>query len=256
MSPQSRSAREQAADPVPGGPDRTGPRIRRVFVAIPLPEPARRELENLVDEVRSAADPDVRDVRWVRLDGLHLTLRFIGQVDEGRLDSLAAAVGSAAERVTGFDVTIHGAGAFPSETRPRALWLGVTQGSDELGAAAQAVDDALAVAGVERSDRPYRAHLTLARSDGVRSGPDVVRRLIAAGDALSTTFEATELVLFESLQGGGPARYEPLHKAALRRTASASEPRRGSPSPVLPSDPSAGARASVGARRKEQRPGT
>ena len=256
MSPRSRSAHAQAADAGRGGGDRTGPRIRRVFVAIPLPEAARRELQDLVDEVRAAADPDVRDVRWVRLDGLHLTLRFIGQVDEDRLDALVAAVASAADRVTGFDVTIHGAGAFPSTTRPRALWLGVTGGAEELGAAAQVVDDALAEAGVERSNRPYRAHLTLARSDGVRSGPDVVRRLIEAGDGRSTTFAATELVLFESLQGGGPARYEPLHKAALRRTASASEPRRGSPSPVLPSDPSAGARASVGARRKEQRPGT
>ena len=258
MSPRSRSARGPAADPAAdeaGGGDRSGSRIHRVFVAIPLPEAARLEVAALVERVRSKADPGVRDVRWVRLDGLHVTLRFIGQVEEARLEAIAGAVEAAAAISDAFDVTIRGGGAFPSLTRPRALWLSMTAGSEGLAATAGAVEDALAASGFERSTRPFRAHLTLARSDGVRAGPDVARRLVDAAEEGETSFTAGELVLYETHQGGGPARYEPLLVAPLR-PAAVSERRRRQPSPVLPSEPSAGVRSSVGARRKEQRPGT
>jgi RNA 2',3'-cyclic 3'-phosphodiesterase len=255
VSGRDGSARREA-DREGGAGDGAAPRTRRVFVAIPLPEAARREVAALVESVRSAADPNVRDVRWVRLDGLHLTLRFIGLVDETRLEALAESVEAAAGSTDAFEVTIRGGGAFPSTTRPRTLWLGVAAGSDELAAAAAAVDDSLAAADVDRETRPFRAHLTLARSDGVRSGSDVARRLIEAADGRATAFAATELVLFETVQGGGPARYVPLHVARLRSAGASPEPRRPRSSPVLPSEPSVGPRGSVGSRRKEQRPGT
>jgi 2'-5' RNA ligase len=239
-------------------PDPSG--TRRVFVAIPLAEPAREEVAALVESVRAAADPEVRDVRWVRLDGLHLTLRFIGPVDEDRLEPLSRAVETAAAAVDPFDVTIEGAGAFPSPTRPRTIWLGVTEGGAALADAAAAVEDALAATGLERSARPFRAHLTVARSDGIRSGPDVARRLINAADRRAIAFKASELVLFETRSGGGPARYVPLRTALFREPAAAQaaapEQRRLATSPVLPSEPTVEARTSVGARRKEQGPGT
>ena len=188
---------------------------RRLFVAIPIPAPVRDAVTALVDGVRSAGDPAVRDVRWVRLDGLHLTVRFLGPTEEENVADVAAAVDQTARRVVPFDVVIAGGGAFPSVARPRALWLGVAEGVDELTAAAAALDDALAEVGWPREERPFRAHLTLARSDGVRSGPAVARRLIDAAAAVREPFRAGSLVLFESISGGGPARYVPLHEASL-----------------------------------------
>ena len=189
---------------------------RRVFVAVPLPEPAFRAVVGLVEGVRAAADPAVRDVRWVRLDGLHLTLRFIGLSDEDEIAAFGEAMDRAAATIAPFEVAIEGAGAFPAVGRPRVLWLDVTNGRDALAAAAAALDDELAIAGLERSDRPYRAHLTVARADGIRAGPEVARRLAEAGAGHLTTFTATEIVLFETIGGGGPARYEPLRRAELR----------------------------------------
>jgi RNA 2',3'-cyclic 3'-phosphodiesterase len=232
------------------------PGTRRVFVAVPLPEPAREDVAALVDAVRSAADPDVRDVRWVRMDGLHLTLRFIGPVGADRIGPIARAVEEAAATIDAFDVTIDGAGAFPSPTRPRTIWLDVTDGAPELAGAAGAVEDALAATGLERSSRPFRAHLTVARSDGIRAGPAVARRFIDAAARRRTAFRATELVLFETRSGGGPARYAPLHTAPLRRPDPLPERRRPVASSVLPSEPSVEPRTSVGGRRKEQGPGT
>ena len=175
----------------------------------------REAVAELVDSVRANADRSQRDVRWVRLDGLHLTLRFLGPTEEVGIPAVAAAVDQAAAETRQFEVAIGGAGAFPSVARPRALWLGVTRGVNELGAVARRLDDRLADVGWARDDRPYRAHLTLARSDGVRAGPDVARRLIAAATPFETTFRAESLALFESISGGGPARYEPLHEARL-----------------------------------------
>lgn len=188
---------------------------RRLFVAIPVPPPVREAITAVVASVRAAGDPAVRDVRWVRLDGLHLTVRFLGPTDEDRVADTAAAVDRTARAIEPFDVVIAGGGAFPSVARPRALWLGVADGAPELGAAAAKLDDALAEAGWPREERPFRAHLTLARSDGIRAGPAVARRLIEAAEAVREPFRAESLVLFESVSGGGPARYIPLHETSI-----------------------------------------
>jgi 2'-5' RNA ligase len=131
------------------------------------------------------------------------------------LASVADAVDRVAPSISPFDIVIAGAGAFPSEARPRTLWLGVEAGGDELTSAAGNLDAALAPSGWVPEDRPFRAHLTLARSDGVHSGPTVARRLIEAAKDVREPFRATSIVLFESISGDGPARYEPLHEAPL-----------------------------------------
>ena len=197
---------------------RRGPELgpgRRLFIAVPTPAEVREAVTELVGSVRDGSQPDQRDVRWVRLDGLHLTLRFLGPTSEDRIATVATTVDLVAASTSGFDVSIGGAGAFPSPARPRALWLGVVDGVAELAAVARTLDQRLVDAGWTLDDRPYRPHVTLARSDGVRAGPDVARRLIVAAERFTVTFRASSLVLFESISGGGPARYEPLHEATL-----------------------------------------
>jgi 2'-5' RNA ligase len=197
----------------PGGPQAPG---RRLFVAIPIPQPVRDSVASMVESVRAEGDPSIRDVRWVRLDGLHLTIRFLGPTEEGAVTAISAAVDRVANSLEPFDVVLAGAGAFPSVARPRALWLGVDGGLSKLEESASALEDALADAGWPRSERPFRPHLTLARSDGVRAGPQVARRLIDAAAGVRESFRADALVLFETVSGGGPARYLPLHEARFR----------------------------------------
>ena len=188
---------------------------RRLFVAVPIPPSVCERVAAVVEAVRAKGDPDARDVRWVRLDSLHLTLRFLGPTEEGRVAGVVEAVDRAASELAPFDVVISGAGAFPSTARPRALWLGIGDGAADLSAAAARLDDALEPSGWPREDRPFRAHLTLARSDGVRAGPVVAQRLIEAATAVREPFRAEAVVLFESISGHGPARYEPLHEVRL-----------------------------------------
>jgi 2'-5' RNA ligase len=189
---------------------------RRLFFALPLPPEATGEIASLVERVRAEGVPgDGRDVRWVRLDGLHLTLRFLGPTTDDRLEAAIGAVHAAAAGEARFDVTIGGAGMFPPAGRPRALWLGLRAGEDGLAGLAAAVDRALTDAGWVLDSRPFRAHLTLARSDGVPAGAAIGARLAEAAADLDVRFRAERIGLFESLTGGGPARYEPLAMADL-----------------------------------------
>ena len=109
-----------------------------------------------------------------------------------------------------FDISIGGGGTFPPGGRPRALWLDVRTGVDGLVGLVGGIDRALADAGWTLDAKPFRPHLTLARSDGVPAGAAIGARLIEAAADLDVRFRAESAGLFESLTGGGPARYEPL----------------------------------------------
>jgi RNA 2',3'-cyclic 3'-phosphodiesterase len=189
---------------------------RRIFVAAPLPADASAAIAEVVERVRAEGVPGGgRDVRWVRLDGLHLTLRFLGPTVEDRVALARDAVREAADDGGPISVTLGGAGTFPTGGRPRALWLGVREGADDLANLAARVDRALVDRGWPAETRAFRAHLTLARADGVPAGAAIGARLEAASSSLDARFELDRIGLFESLTGGGPARYEPLELAAL-----------------------------------------
>jgi RNA 2',3'-cyclic 3'-phosphodiesterase len=187
-----------------------------LFIAVPLPDHASDAVAELVDRLRAEGVPGGgRDVRWVRLDGLHLTLRFLGPTLDDRIESAVAAVHAAASAGHGFDLSIGGAGAFPHGARPRALWLGLRQGEEQLAWLAGVVDGALTDRGWQFEAKPFRAHLTLARADGVPAGAAIGARLVEAAGHLDVSFRAAQIGLYESLTGGGPARYEPIAMADL-----------------------------------------
>lgn len=186
----------------------------RLFVAVPVHDDARAAVADLVEAIRSG-EPAGRGVRWVRLDGLHLTLRFLGPTPEDRVAELAAAVARTAASSAPFGIRISGADAFPPTGRPRTLWLDLEEGSDRLAALAAHLDDELAAAGWERERRPFRAHLTLARADGVRAGPATVAALRVAAATIAIESPIDRIVLFESITGDGRARYVARSEAAL-----------------------------------------
>jgi 2'-5' RNA ligase len=113
---------------------------------------------------------------------------------------------------TAFDVVLAGAGSFPAGRRPRALWLGIERGTDEMGALAKAVDAAVRPLGWAPDERAYRPHLTVARLDAARAadGEAVAEALRAAADGWRTSFRADRVVLYRSHLGGGQPRHEAL----------------------------------------------
>jgi 2'-5' RNA ligase len=197
-----------------------------LFVGVALPEGAASAIREVVEEVRSLPLPaGARDVRWVRLQGLHLTLRFLGPTPDARLGPTIAAVETAAANATGpISIELAGAGTFPSGRRPRTLWIGLSDGQEALNALTAEVEAALVEAGWATDDRPFRPHLTLARSDGVAVGPLVADRLASAMADRRIRCTLDHLGLFESLTGDGPARYVPVTLRTLGAAPGASEP--------------------------------
>lgn len=154
----------------------------RAFVAVPVEDPVvRRRLAG----ARSLVPP-LRGLRWVPEPQLHFTLKFLGEIDEGRVGAakaatLAAAAASAAARaeVRGartageFRLALEGLGAFPPHGAARVLWAGCGEGAEALVAVGGAVEEAFVAEGFPREERSFSPHLTLAR---VRD-PDAGRRL-------------------------------------------------------------------------------
>lgn len=195
-------------DPFAGQPG------RRLFVAVPLPDDAVEAIAAVVASVRAQPlPPGMHDVRWVRLDGLHLTIRFLGPTPDERIEPTAAAVRGLAAQTAPIDARLAGTGTFPERGRPRALWIGLRDGVDALTALTERADAALAAAGWPVDGRPYRPHLTLARSDGLVAGSLVAGRLATTLGDGAIDARLDRLVLYESVTGGGPARYEPVDEA-------------------------------------------
>ena len=204
------TGRGRWVDPFAGMPG------RRLFIAAPLPAAAVHAVTEIVDRVRAQPLPDgMRDVRWVRLDGLHLTLRFLGPTPEERLAATTAEMDAIARRTAPLEARLAGTGVFPTTGRPRTLWVGLEEGAEALAAVARELNARLEVAGWPNESRPFRAHLTLARSDGLAAGFVVAERLAEAVGDRAIPFVIDRLALFESVTGGGPARYVPVMEAPL-----------------------------------------
>jgi 2'-5' RNA ligase len=183
---------------------------------VPLPADANEAVAALVERVRSRGVPGGgRDVRWVRLEGLHVTLRFLGPTLDPRVEPARAAVLAAADGAAAFDIVLGTAGAFPQGGRPRALWVAISDGAPAVADLAARLDASLVAAGWPPETRPFTPHLTLARSDGVPAGRAIAEWLVEEAADLRIAARVDRIGLFESLTGGGPARYEPLEVVRL-----------------------------------------
>lgn len=133
--------------------------MARIFVAVRLPAALADEIET----VQRALDRRLVDVKWVESENLHLTLRFFGDLDGGDVERVVQAVTAVSEATTPFTVRFEGIGTFPARGRPRVVWVGMTDGSDQLVAMALALEDAFVAADLGGADRPFAPHLTLGR---------------------------------------------------------------------------------------------
>jgi len=194
----------------------TGDDVARVFFAVELGAPAREAVASVVEALRRRDERG--NVRWVRTESLHVTLRFLGDVEVSQLGALARAVARETARVAPFDLTLGAPVAFPSEKRPRVVVIGVAP-AEALARAAVAVERGVVAAGFPPEERPFRAHLTLGRTRGRR--PPRLDDVAAPAHAPTPV---RDVVLFKSDLHRDGARYTPLERAPLGGT-NDSEPR-------------------------------
>ena len=180
----------------------------RLFLAIDLPEPVRAELRAIVDRLR----PESTGWRWARPEGVHLTMRFLGEVPDARVEREAVEWRRIAASCTPALLELAGMGAFPRSSRPRVLWVGVREiaPGEALQVLARRLEEGARSLAFSAEERAFSPHLTLARAErgGHRSMP-------AAVPVPALRLRADELTLFRSRLERGGARYEALQRFPL-----------------------------------------
>ncbi len=196
----------------------------RLFVGIDAGDAVRRAVDEVLPRLRALSPRS----KWVPVENLHLTVVFLGSVDDGRVSESIAALDRAVEGHAARTFRLEGGGTFGARARPRVLWAGVAgrEGALEALRALHAdVERAFEGLGHAPETRTYSPHLTLARARDMRGDrelaacvPVLEEALPGAGaDAAGVPLPVTELVLFQSHTGPGGARYEPLHRSVLGR---------------------------------------
>jgi 2'-5' RNA ligase len=164
----------------------------RLFIAVDIPEQAREMLRRGLGTLRR----DLPSARWVRPEGIHITLKFLGEQPADEVVRLDEVVRAALAGLRPVPIELGGGGFFPHERRPRVAWVGGQAPGLERWAAA--IEEAAAAAGVPREGRPFSLHLTLARLERPWGERAVEDFLVRVGKWSFPPFEAREAVLFSS----------------------------------------------------------
>ena len=185
--------------------------MARLFVAVKIaPDVADR-----ICRAQADLDPLLSGIRWIKRESLHLTLKFLGRVDDGKIPEVESALQPAIAPLTRFTVSCRGLGVFPDIRRPRVFWAGLEGGA--LPALAEATEQALEPLGFPREQQAFKPHLTIGRwRDGARGG-DALRRVVDEWRGHDFgAFAVDETVLFQSTLRRDGAVYTALKTFSLR----------------------------------------
>ena len=174
----------------------------RLFAAVPVPDPAREQILKLLGRLREGGWP----VRWVHDEGVHMTLKFFGEVAGDRLDVIGEALRYAADGAGALPLRLGELGAFPSRSRPRILWVGI-EGPPALELLQDRIERGSEAIGFPPEGAPFQPHVTLGRvREGQRLPPGGLEDY--AEGLEQVPFVAQELVLYESVLTTSGPRYE------------------------------------------------
>lgn len=193
----------------------------RTFVAIDTDDAMRRRASGLIDRLR----PYAPQARWVQEENLHLTLLFMGDLSDSEIAETCSRVDWVCRANQPFTLRLAGVGAFPDASRPKAVWLGATEGAEPLSRLHSDLDDALGDLAARGENRAFVPHLTLARVGGRGQGskgkggggvsehlPEV---LMGLADYDAGTLSVDAVTVFASeLRREGP-EYQPLARCRL-----------------------------------------
>ncbi|HEU5305447.1 MAG TPA: RNA 2',3'-cyclic phosphodiesterase [Gemmatimonadales bacterium] len=174
----------------------------RLFAAVPVPDPAREQILKLLSRLREGGWP----VRWVNDEGLHLTLKFYGEVASDRLEVIGEALRFAADGAGALALRLGELGAFPSRARPRVLWVGI-DAPPALELLQDRIERGSEAIGFPPEGAPFQPHVTLGRvREGQRIPPGGLEDF--ADGFEQVPFVAQQLVLYESMLTTSGPRYQ------------------------------------------------
>jgi 2'-5' RNA ligase len=190
----------------------------RAFIALSLP----RQVIAYLSKVQHCLAAEGIRARWVRPEGMHLTLKFIGPLAPEKTPAVNAVLDRAAAHYAPLQLTAQGLGGFPNRRRPRVLWVGISGETQQLERLQEDIDSGLAAIGWPGEKRPFKGHLTLARARGRRPFENGIEPILAqCAPREPFAFVADKLTLYRSRLRPEGAVYDICSQRVLNRLADA-----------------------------------
>lgn len=192
----------------------------RLFVALDFPDAVRQRLRELIAKLQ----PHSSGARWVKPEGMHVTLKFIGSADADKVDAIRSALASVGSAQP-VDMKFRGVGFFPNVRRPRVIWCGI-DASPNLATLVADIDRALTPLGIASEARGFVPHLTLARFNPERRSATMDNLVRQAGELKSSEFgmaRESESYLYESVLKPSGAEYKRLAAFTFVRAVTAKD---------------------------------
>ena len=184
----------------------------RTFIAIALPQEIRDYLACIQAELKKCQ----ADVKWVQPENIHLTLKFLGERDEKKIEKIKEILQESVREKACFAVRLCNIGAFPKIDFPRVIWLGLDKGEKETKEIAYALEEKIAKLGIPKEDKPFSSHITIARIRSPANRESLVQELKRVPKLKDLEFPVTKITLYKStLTPKGPI-YEILKEASLK----------------------------------------
>ena len=185
--------------------------LLRLFIAADISPDQRGACAELIENLKKGVQFTKAYPKWVEPDNMHLTLKFLGNVDAERVSEIARVLDPIAVKNHRFSMGFRGLGAFPTERQPRIVWIGVQAGRRNVMSLAGEIEQALTPLGFPPEDRPFHPHLTLARVKSMRDAHALMDIIRSHHDADLGETEVDHLALYQStLMPEGPV-YKALH---------------------------------------------
>ena len=182
----------------------------RTFIAIEIPSEVKSALAALQDDLRRAG----ADVSWTRPENIHLTLRFLGEVDERRIGEVERVCVDSAAEFRPFTLRLNDTDVFPNARQPRVLWPGLAGEIEKAVEMRKRLNDGLALIGFELEEKDFHPHLTIGRVKSNKNARELLA-LASARQVPALSFVVTEIVLMKSELHPAGARYTPIAKVSM-----------------------------------------
>ncbi|MEK6583291.1 MAG: RNA 2',3'-cyclic phosphodiesterase [Nitrospirota bacterium] len=183
----------------------------RCFIAISLPEELKAKISGIQEKLKAAG----ADVSWTRPEGMHLTLKFFGEIEDKRIPKIEKALDTAVDGIPTFTLSVSGMGTFPDMRRPRVIWIGLKEDGGNLLRLQKGVEEELKKTGFPSEDRRFTAHITLGR---VRSNKNIDKLLKLIEEEKVEelgSFDVSEVHLIKSELKPAGAEYTELYSIIL-----------------------------------------
>jgi len=186
----------------------------RAFIAVELPEDIRGSLARIQEKLKTAQ----ADVKWVEPQNIHLTIKFLGERDDKKIEKIMQILEETASDKKAFQACICSIGVFPKVDFPRVIWLGIDKGDSEIKTIAKELEEKIAKIGIPKEERPFSSHITIGRTKSALNRENLVQCLKKTANDFEMErleFNITRLTLFKSTLGPKGPTYEALKVANL-----------------------------------------